>query len=382
MKIFLAFLQSKTDHPIAAYKFWQYYIKNGIEEAGDTWIEDTRVDWAKGIVPKSKAGQSTWLADTWQKTIEFIKNDPPDFFLGYLYPEQVDEQAINEIKRMGIPCVNFFCDNVRLFRKLPDTFKVFNLNWVPEYKALSLYKKANAPYINLPMPMWVPPSKRSLPADELPQITFIGSADTQRKMLFNNILNKDPDLPLTIYGAGWGDGISAAPNASPYSWFDKALYQATFIKNKGIAAYGRKLKQRNFNYEISDLLKSRLKPSPDHDQYFELTANSQITIGVNRYADFNYPLHRPNAYSRLRDIEAPMLGAGYLTEWTEGIETLYDIDNEILTYTDADSFLSRCEQLIRQPFLRATLRKNGQHRALSSHSIPSSLQKIKERLFG
>jgi hypothetical protein len=51
------------------------------------------------------------------------------------------------------------------------------------------------------------------------------------------------------------------------------------------------------------------------------------------------PIDQPNTYSRLRDIEAPMLGACYLTEQTEGLECLYDIGNEIEIYKDPESFI-------------------------------------------
>ena len=76
-----------------------------------------------------------------------------------------------------------------------------------------------------------------------------------------------------------------------------------------------------------------------------------------------------------------MLGACYLTEWANGIDELYDTEKEILTYTDADSFIAQYEKLAKQPSLRESLRKNGQLRALKTHSIPLSVKRIKEYLF-
>ncbi len=48
MNIFLSFLQSDQQHPIPAYDFWQYYIKNGITEAGYQWTECPDADWKHG----------------------------------------------------------------------------------------------------------------------------------------------------------------------------------------------------------------------------------------------------------------------------------------------------------------------------------------------
>ncbi len=118
-------------------------------------------------------------------------------------PAQIDETAIKEIQKAGVPCVNFFCDNIRDFKKAPSQFEVFDLNWVPEYKAVKWYKKAGYPYINLPMPMWIEPQYRVLKEEKNSQVTFIGSMDIQRMLLIEQVLEKAPDLPLAIYGAGW-----------------------------------------------------------------------------------------------------------------------------------------------------------------------------------
>src|ERR1700743_1554539 len=180
MKIFLSFLQSPENYPIPAYGFWEHYIKNGIEEAGHQWTECPDVDWAQGLVPKNKAEQLRWKDETWSKTLARLKKDPADLFLSYLYPEQIDTAAIGEIRKMGIACVNFFCDNVRLFKKIPAEFAVFDLNWVPEFKAIMLYQKAGFPHINLPMPIWVAPGLRNMHNENNDQVSFIGSKDVQR----------------------------------------------------------------------------------------------------------------------------------------------------------------------------------------------------------
>src|SRR5690606_14873934 len=126
-----------------------------------------------------------WKEITWQKTLEYIKINRPDIFLSYLYPKQIDINAINEIKKLGIPCVNFFCDHIREYKSLPKEFHVFDLNWVPEHEALDLYKKNDLAYIHLPMPMWVAPNLRTVNQHHNSEITFIGSCDVQRILFFN-----------------------------------------------------------------------------------------------------------------------------------------------------------------------------------------------------
>jgi hypothetical protein len=376
VKIFLSFLQSDYKHPIPAYSFWEYYLKNGIEEAGHQWMECPDVDWALGLVPQSKGDYQKWKQASWSKTLQWLKDNPADLFLCYLYPQQIDIAALKAIQKTGLPCVNFFCDNVRQFKKLPFEFSVFDLNWVPEFKAIKLYRQAGYPCINLPMPVWVEPRFRMAGEEKLNQVTFIGSKDIQRKLLFEKVLEADPEMQLAIYGDSWVDKQIIPQIQFKQTIEQKISSNLTFIKSFGILAWVRKIQQRHSDTGACSVLIRKIHPSPLSEQYNSLTSQSMITLGVNRYPSFRYPFAEPDTYSRLRDIEAPMLGACYLTEWTEGINDLYDLDNEINVYKTPTELISQVKGLKADPSQRQTLRINGQKKALSKHSIPASLTHI------
>lgn len=380
MKIFLSFLQSPINYQIPAYSFWQYYIKNGIEEAGHQWVEHPEADWALGLVPKTKALQALWQQQTWEKTVNWLKKNPVDLFLSYLYPEQIDVHAVSEIQKIGIPCINFFCDHIRLFKKIPAEFAPFDLNWIPEYQALPMYAKAEYPYVHLPMPMWVDLPYRSVQKESFAQLTFLGSKDLQRQLLFEKIIEKRESFPLKIYGEGWIEEPEKHQINETYTFTKKLQYQYKFLKNNGVAAYVRKLNRRKIKNNQSALMQGKIQPVQDFPEFQQLTAKSMITIGVNRYPSYQYPLSRPNTYSRLRDIEAPMLGACYLTEWTPGLELLYDLGIDIETYRNEDELIYKAEMLMADPEKRMQLKINGQKRALQSHTIVQSLDKLITRL--
>lgn len=380
MKIFLSFLQSSINHPIPAYNFWQYYLKNGIEEAGHQWVEHPEADWALGLVPKSSALQDKWKQEIWEKTVTWLKKNPVDLFLSYLYPEQIDVQAISEIQKTGVPCVNFFCDHIRQFNEIPNVFASFDLNWVPEYKALSMYGKKGFPYLHLPMPVWVEPKLRSVQKESFAQLTFFGSKDIQRQLLFENIISKKKNFPLKIYGKDWLEEENQHQTNDDYNFIKKLQFQYKFLKDNGFEAYLRKLDRRKIKTNLSAGLQSKIQPVQLFTEFRELTAKSMITIGINRYPSYHYPLSKPNTYSRLRDIEAPMLGACYLTEWAPGLELLYDFGTEIETYKDENEFICKAEMLMANPEKRRLLKINGQKRALQCNTIVQSLEKIMTHL--
>lgn len=377
MVIYIAFFQSSKQHNIPAYSFWEYYIKNGIEEAGHQWIE-SNVDWAEAhtYTQKDEAELLKWKSNTWQIVLDdilkFLEKKKIDMFLSYFYPNHIDELAIKEIQKSGIKCVNFFCDNVRDFKSIPDEFKVFDLNWVPEYKALKLYSKGKMPYIHLPMPMWVEPKFRKTSLNESNRVSFIGSKDVQRIWLFNELAKSDVDFD--VYGSGWQN----EPNVNVQSAQKSNLIanQVAFLKNNGITAFYRKAMSSFSPKVIHSSLYDHIKEKPTYEDYVKLTQESMITLGVNRYPSFDFPFSNPNSYSRLRDIEAPMLGACYLTEYTEGLENMYEIGEEIETYKNEDDLVEKIKYLKSNEAQRKKLRLNGQKITLSQHSIPNSLHKI------
>ena len=229
--------------------------------------------------------------------------------------------------------------------------------------------------------MWVAPERRLIKQTENNRMSFIGSHDIQRQLFFEKILSKYPDLPLDIYGAGWEtiNNDTDKKNIS-YQFLDKIKVQINIIQTQGIIAYKRKLEQRNFKPKLSSEFLKHIKAKPNFESYTRISKESMITLGINRYPSFHYPLHKPNTYSRLRDIEAPMLGACYLTEYTLGLENMYELNKEIVVYTTEEELISQANRLMNDKPLRNSLRINGQKKALNKLSIQNSLNIIKDTL--
>jgi hypothetical protein len=135
MRILISCLQGLKRHTVPRYEFWREYFINGIQEAGHEPIEVPDVDWAEALACSDDRALDAWRAKTWDAVQVFVRREhcrqPIDMFLAYLFPKQVEVSAIKELQRIGIPCVNFFCDNAREFRKIPSEFRPFALHWVP-----------------------------------------------------------------------------------------------------------------------------------------------------------------------------------------------------------------------------------------------------------
>jgi hypothetical protein len=377
-RIFLSCLQDLKPHPLPAYDFWRQYLVKGAEEAGLSVIEAPGVDWAAGLLPLEREARRTWLADTWQRTLDFIRREhqrsPIRMFLGYLYPEQVDPAAIGELRRLGIPTVNFFCDNVREFRKVPEVYRGFDLHWVPEYEAMTMYQAAGLAHVHAPMPAWVPPEMRRADHSETEPATFIGSADVLRTALFSEALAGGADF--VVRGRGWNGPAPSQSAVTTGSRTSVFINQWRFVRRFGVNGWVRKMQQRLRPLEAGTIPGERVGPTVSGDDYYRITQHAIVALGINRVPTFQRPLSNPLTYSRLRDIEAPMLGACYLTEWTEGLPHLYDLGDEIESYRTADELREKLAFLRRDTEKRQRMRRSAQRRALDRHSVAATLQRL------
>jgi hypothetical protein len=383
MRILLSCLQSLKRHRIASYQHWRLYFTKGCEEAGIEFIEVPDIDWAEGLTHPPGDELNRWRTRTWEAVLSYVRSErasqPIDFFLGYLYPQQIEVAAIAELQRLGIPSVNFFCDNVREFRKVPGEYHPFALHWVPEFEALPMYSKARLPHLHAPMPCWIPPELRTVPVEETEPATFIGSPDVLRRDLLGRALNSGAEF--VIRGYGWKDGANESA-VSERSLRDVMINQMKLIQSQGLRGLLCKVENRLLPVRPPEINSSKLYLPVSREDYLRITREAQVTIGVNRVPTAWRPNRNPLAYSRLRDLEAPMLGACYLAEWTEGLEHLYELGNEIETYHSAGELCAKLKILKNDLQRRQNLRQKAQQRALAKHSVSETLKRIGRRIVG
>jgi hypothetical protein len=379
MRILLSCLQGRLDHSIPAYSFWRSYFVNGLREAGHEPIEAPGLDWAEGMIDENIERLRDWRSRTWQSLLDFARREnarePIDLFLSYLSPLQVDYSAVAQLRHFGIPCVNFYCDNVREFRQIPDVFRCFDLHWVPEFEALLMYSKAGLPHVHAPMPCWIPPALRSAPERESSEIIFIGSADILRQALLGRAIERGANIE--IYGRGWNTAtVDPGRKHSKLVGHQKIINQVAFARRHGLMALGRKFTRSNSERPAEMPPAYAQKGELSEAEYFEKTRNATVTIGISRLPSVRSTSSSLLTYSRMRDIEAPMLGACYLTERTRGVCELYNVGVEIETYETAEELAAKIGDLSRDPSRRRIMRESAQNRALNEHCVGRSISKI------
>jgi hypothetical protein len=179
---------------------------------------------------------------------------------------------------------------------------------------------------------------------------------------------------FVVRGVGWQESRLVPPEAR--SVLRTLVNQRDTVRAHGLAAIYRKLEKRFRPLKSPPIPVDRILSIPSQDEYLRISREAVVTIGVNRVSTAHAPERRPLSYSRLRDIEAPMLGACYLTEWTAGLEELYELGTEIETYRTPEELAGKVDALKKDPARRRGLRERGQKRALANHTAARSLQRI------
>jgi hypothetical protein len=383
LRIFLCCQQDLRLHPVPAYRFWADSFRSAFAEAGHACLEAPGCDWAEGLTPLGPEALAAWREATWQRAVDWIRLKhavrPIDLFLSYLYPAQVHSGALAELRTLGIPTVNYFCDNVRLFRSAPAEYRGFDLHWVPEAAGLELYRRAGLPSIHAPMACWVAPKWRTPPSLESLPPTFVGTRDELRERLFARAF--ELGLKMDLRGVGWAGEAVPWGDPPPGRGLGLLANQRDFVARHGVVALARKIAHRYFPpMPLNCDFASRAKEPCLGDDYWRVLRECRVCVGVNRYPNPRRTLNRPDRYSRLRDIEAPMAGAAYLTETAPGLGELYDIGREIEVYADAGELAAKAIELERDEPRRRRLRELGQRRALRDHGIAQTISKVARRL--
>ena len=355
------------------WPLWTPPFREGLEACGCEVIEPRTVDL---IEPFLRRGDEAWLrrnrpllAEKLLAEVKVLHRERPlAMVFGYFWEFQVDPAGIRAITDLGIPTVNFFCDNVRDFESVEPLVRSFTLNWVPEAGALSLYRKAGAPHVHLPMA--APASRFSFEErTEQRRVVFIGSADVVRRHLLEQVRDR---LPLRVGGEGWAprtDVVGAAPISIPRrGWGSGLSSHAARLRRHGLRGEWNHFAQARADARFAGRFAELAMDTRASRAMSETFWESAVTLGINRYPTPAASLARPRTYSRMRDIEAPMAGAAYLTEWTEDLPHLFEVGEEVLAYRTADELVAQAERMLGDAGLRRRLRQNGRRRALTDHT--------------
>jgi spore maturation protein CgeB len=96
-------------------------------------------------------------------------------------------------------------------------------------------------------------------------------------------------------------------------------------------------------------------------------SRSRISLGFATAGD-SHRTEQRLTHLRLREFEAPMSGALYLTEDQPELAEYFEPDKEMLTYVSCEDMLEKVRYYLRHPEQAEEIRRAGLARARSEHT--------------
>lgn len=312
---------------------------------------------------------------------------PVDLFLSYFYNAHFDPAGFDELRRIGIPSVNFYCNSIYQFELVRDVAAKADFAWHAERDARSFYLAVGA------NPVWV-----QMGADPTiyhpiagiarqPSACFVGQryADRDRRVA---VLIRS-NVPLDVYGAGWAMAAEEVtkhppqrekPKPGSLRSYGRVVGQA-IARDGLIRGVGRALRQARYRRETRAL--SSVVSSVSRGRAENITqtfAAHEVCLNFSNVWADGRPGSALIPHVRLRDFEAPMCRTCYLTGESGEIHEFYEVGREIDTYSSNDELTDKTQFYLRSPQAAEQLREAGYRRALRDHTWVSRFQELFKKI--
>jgi len=303
---------------------------------------------------------------------------PIDLFLSYVWDPMFTGEGLKEVRLLSIPTVNFFCNYFNGFERIASLAPLFDFNWVSDRSATALYQRIGARAVFLPMAA-NPEIYRPYPFPRQYPVTFVGGRYGNRPDYISDLL--EHKLPVRVWGPGW-QGKPAPKQPALHRW--RRFLQRVphrMASSGGLLFLRRRLQeelQARFSKERSrretELARIAGPPLGD-EELIQMYSRSQISLGFSVVGSSHLE-SSPVTQIRLRDFEAPMSGAFYLTEYSEGIEELYELDREIVVFRSKEELADKVRFYLAHEDAAEKIRVAGRRRALSEHTWQTRFDKL------
>ncbi|GAC1322571.1 MAG: hypothetical protein NVSMB2_19930 [Chloroflexota bacterium] len=364
-------------------------LRRSLEDMGHTlvrfdfpgWPDDADPVW----VQRGKPRTNERLLRTFRSALQ---SGPLDLFFGYFYSSVIYPDTIDLIRQSGVPTVNFSCNNVHQFDLVRDIANRFDVCMVPELAALEDFRAVGARPVRIQLAA-NPNIYRPYPEPRRYDATFVGQRYADRTEYLQHLYMHG--VGVRAWGAGW----------QPRKGLDVAHAKAAWalVEDERMDGVRRLVRQRLARYRTQSVLApgspnvaERVTAMPDtaaqridtsayggprllQRDLIKMYSESRISLGFATAGDSHLRATRLR-HLRLREFEAPMSGALYMTEDQPELREYFTPGREVLTYTDRDDLLDKVRYYLAHAELSERIRWHAWERARREHTWQHRFQDL------
>lgn len=274
-----------------------------------------------------------------------------DLFFSYFWSASILPEVIDKIKDLDVITVNFYCNNVHQFDFVSEIAPHYDYCMFPEGEALQKYIDIGANPVHIQMAA-NPDIYKPYPLRKEYDVTFVGQNYLNREDYVEYLYKNGIDVH--VWGPGWKNALT--PN------------------NKGII---NKLKSK-MGLNKSILPKTNVGGPLSDEELIKMYSRSEISLNFSEVvvSDQNYDPGTIKRHIRLRDFEAPMSGAFYITGYQDELKEHYEIDKEIVCYATKEELLGKIRYYLKHQDEAEAIRIAGHKRALKGHTWENRFKEL------
>jgi spore maturation protein CgeB len=313
------------------------------------WPDDADPEWTRHGKPKTN-----------ERLIEKFQQSQVDLFFGYFYSSVVYPETIDLIRKSGVPTVNFSCNNVHQFDLVRDIAPRFDVCIVPERSAIQSFNEVGARPLRIQLAA-NPKVYKPYPAPRIYDVAFVGQRYADRAEFLDHLYRNG--VGVHAWGAGW----------QRHRRVDLSTFKAAFalLEDEKLDGVRRMLRRRNGTHANgeADAVDTSAYGHPRllHADLVRTFSKARISLGFATAGDSHTHAKRLT-HLRLREFEAPMSGALYLTERQDELAEYFEIGKEVLAYTSRDDLLDQVRYYLAHPEQAEQIRHAGLERARRDHT--------------
>jgi hypothetical protein len=289
---------------------------------------------------------------------------PYDLFFSYFTDGMLEVNAIDEIRRMGVPTCNFSCNNAHQFYLVQSISPHFDYNLHSEKDAREKFLAIGA------NPLWWPMASnpkyfKPVEAPRTIQASFVGANYALRARYVAHLLENGVDVH--VFGPGWLWGTSSACRSAAKRI--KYLLLAAMSRSP-MAQYAASanLADHDFRRSLAASFPQNVHPPISDEELIAMYSRSHVSLGFLEVYDRHDPSRPVTQHLHLREFEAPMSGALYCTGYTDELAEMFEPDKEVVVYRNQHELLDKVRYYLAHSDHAKSIRQAGRARALKEHT--------------
>jgi spore maturation protein CgeB len=365
-------IEASANSGVPGNQTWRRNLYEPLLDLGHEVVLYSAAEGRRALQRQSRRARATFS----QKLLDAFRRrhtqKPIDLFFSYLMDGMVEPGVIDEIRKAGVPTCNFSCNNIHQFDLVDELAPHFEVNLHAERDAREKFVNIGANPLWWPMasnPKYFKPKDlaRTIP------VSFVGMNYGLRGRYISYLLENG--INIHAFGPGWQYGTTSR-------WRAEAKHYK-YLLGVALALSPARRYRRSANLAEHDLCRAlgarygeNLHPPVSDEEMIDLYSRSHLCLGfleVYDGHDASRPTHR---HLHLREFEAPMSGALYITGYMEELAEMFEPDKEVLVYLNQYELLDKVRYFLCHAAEAEKIRQAGRSRALRDHTYHQRFRQL------